>query len=97
MFSDIVDQNAIIAISDGGNTFQNAMPQPSPECCDSNGPNPPARLRIQISSAMNTTSTNGAAQFSKRRNVSMPRQMMPIWITQKTANDSHNVHGCPKN
>src|SRR4030081_956855 len=88
MFSDRVDQNAIIAISDGGNTFQNALPQPRLPGCDNSGPGPPALPSIQISSATNTTSTNGAAQFSNRLDVSMPREMMPTWIPQNAADDS---------
>src|SRR5579875_758345 len=42
MFSDSVDQNAIIAISDGQNTLQNGAPQPRWDGCDSSGPRPPA-------------------------------------------------------
>ena len=93
MFSDRVDQNAIMAISDGVNTRQNPGPQPSRDGCDSSGPKPPALAAIQTSKATNTTSTAGAAQFSNRRTASMPRQMMPTWITQNTANESHSVHG----
>ena len=46
-----------------------------------------------MSSAIAAMSTTGAAQFSKRRSVSMPRTMMAISSTQKIANDSHCVHG----
>ena len=48
-----------------------------------------------MNSAITATSTNGAAQFSNRRSVSMPRTMMAISSTQKSANDSHCVHGVP--
>ena len=48
-----------------------------------------------MSSTTATTSTNGAAQFSNRRSVSMPRTMMAISSTQKIAKDSHCVHGYP--
>ena len=46
-----------------------------------------------MSSAIVATRTSGAAQFSNRRSVSMPRTMMAISSTQKMANDSHWVHG----
>jgi hypothetical protein len=42
MFSDSVDQNAIIAIREGQNTAQNPEPQPRREGWDSSGPKPPA-------------------------------------------------------
>ena len=48
-----------------------------------------------MNSAITAISTTGAAQFSNRRSVSMPRTMIAISSTQKIANDSHCVHGYP--
>jgi hypothetical protein len=73
MFSDSVDQKPIMPIRDGQNSFQKLPPQPSLDGWSSSGPNPPALLLIQISITSAPTITNGAAQFSKRRIVSMPR------------------------
>ena len=93
MFSERVAQNAIIAISDGANSFQKSAPQPSFDGWDRIGPSPPASTITQISRATATTMTNGAAQFSKRRSVSMPRQMIAISITQNRKNEAHSVQG----
>ncbi len=93
MFSDSVAQKAIIPISDGANSFQKSAPQPSFDGSDRIGPSPPASTSTQISRATATTMTNGAAQFSKRRRVSMPRQMIAISIAQNRKNEAHSVHG----
>src|SRR5579875_369724 len=95
MFSDRVAQNAIIPISEGMKTGQKRDPQPSFGGWEKIGPKPPTRSTIQAISARNPAITSGAAQFSNRRIMSMPRQMISIWITQKIANDSHIVHGYP--
>ena len=73
MFNDSVDQNPIIAVNDGTNTGQNS---PTDENCDgfvNSGPTPPARRHTHPSSAAASTSTIGAAQFSKTRIAFMPR------------------------
>ena len=41
--------------------------------------------------------TNGAAQFSKRRSVSIPRAMMTISTSQNSRKEAHCVHGYPPN
>jgi hypothetical protein len=48
-----------------------------------------------MSSANAPTRTSGAAQFSKRRSVSMPRTITTTWMIQNTAKESHSVHGSP--
>src|SRR5216683_4618959 len=95
MLSDIVDQKAIIAISEGKKTGQNRLPQPSLAGWESTAPKPCALVIMYTSSTTAATRTNGAAQFSKRRSVSMPRTMIAISSTQKIANDSHWVQGNP--
>ena len=44
MFSDSVDQNAIMAISEGKNTAQKLLPQPSLDGCERTSPKPPALI-----------------------------------------------------
>lgn len=73
MFSDSVDQKPIMPMRDGQNSFQKLPPQPSFDGWSKSGPTPPALLLIHHSMTNAPTSTNGAAQFSKRRMVSMPR------------------------
>ncbi len=73
MFSDSVDQKPIMPISEGQNSFQKLPPQPSLEGWSKSGPKPPALLLIHHSMTNAPTSTKGAAQFSKRRIVSIPR------------------------
>ncbi len=93
MLSDSVDQNAIMPMREGKKTGQKWAPQPSFDGCDRIGPNPCALTYIHTSRNTATTSTNGAAQFSNRRSVSMPRRMMNRLSSQKTRNESHWVHG----
>src|SRR5579884_32124 len=95
MFKERVDQKAIIAIREGKNSAQKPGPQPNLPPWLRMGPKPWAATSIQIKRKKATTSTKGAAQFSNRRNVSMPRRMMAIWITQKMAKLSHWVQGMP--
>src|SRR3954454_14618794 len=95
MFSDSVAQNAIMPISDGAKIFQKSASQPSFDGCDRIGPRPPALTRIAIINARNATVTSGAAQFSNRRNPSIPRQISTICSAQKNAKLSHIVHGWP--
>src|SRR5579871_6623416 len=95
MFSESVDQNAICAISDGKKSFQKEEPHPTLPFCVTIGPSPPAFVAIQISRNAATIRTKGAAQFSKRRIVFMPRTMMKILSTQKMAKLSHNVQCWP--
>lgn len=73
MFSDSVDQKPIMPMSEGQKSFQKSPPQPSLEGWSSSGPKPPALLLIHHSITPAPSSTKGAAQFSKRRIVSMPR------------------------
>lgn len=73
MFSDRVDQKPIMPISEGQNSFQKSPPQPSFDGWSSRGPKPPALSLIHHSITPAPTSTNGAAQFSNRRIVSIPR------------------------
>ena len=73
MFSDSVAQKPIMPIRDGKKTGQKSAPQPSFDGWSSSGPKPPALTAIQTSSTSAPTMTKGAAQFSKRRRVSMPR------------------------
>ncbi len=73
MFSDSVDQKPIMPMRDGQNSFQKSPPQPSLEGWSSSGPKPPALSLIHHSITKAPTSTNGAAQFSNRRMVSIPR------------------------
>src|SRR5215510_7042361 len=93
MFRESVDQNAIIAMSEGKNNVQKGCPQPTLPLWLRIGPKPCAEISIQISRNTPTTSTNGAAQFSNRRRVFMPRRMIAIWMTQKIAKLSHSVPG----
>ena len=96
MLSDSVDQNAIIPISAGGNsTNQKLLPQPTLPGSLRIGPKPPALPTIQASSPSATISTNGAAQFSKRRTAFIPRRMMKMLIAQKIAKLSHWVQCWP--
>src|SRR3954466_10957437 len=67
MFSDSVDQNAIIAISDGKNVAQKSLPQPSLDGSDRIGPNPPALTTTYTRRIRKPTDTSGAVQFSNRR------------------------------
>lgn len=60
-------------MSEGKKTGQNAAPQPSFDGWSSSGPRPPALTVIQARSTSAPTMTNGAAQFSKRLRVSIPR------------------------
>ncbi len=53
----------------------------------------PALPLIHHSITNAPTRTKGAAQFSKRRMVPAPRQMITTWIAQKIAKDSHMVQG----
>ena len=46
MFSDSVDQNAIMPISAGKNTGQKSLPQPSLDGSDSIGPKPCALVTM---------------------------------------------------
>lgn len=73
MLSDSVAQKAIMPIRDGKKTGQKSAPQPSFDGWSSSGPKPPALTATQISSTTAPTMTNGAAQFSNRRRVSIPR------------------------
>ncbi len=93
MLRESVDQKPIMPIRDGKNTFQKPLPQPSSDGCDNSGPSPPAFTAIHASSASAPTITNGAAQFSNRRSVSIPRAITAISTTQKTPNASHCVRG----
>jgi hypothetical protein len=88
-----VDQKPIMPMRAGKKTFQTPAPHPSFDGWSMIGPNPPALTLIQISSAIAPTMTNGAAQFSKRRSVSIPRTMVAICSAQNSAKDSHCVQG----
>ena len=96
MFSESVDQNAIMPISAGGKrTNQKLPPQPTLPGSLRIGPKPPAFVTIQASRPNATTSTNGAAQFSKRRTAFIPRTMIRMLIAQKMAKLSHRVQCWP--
>src|ERR1700730_10343425 len=96
MFSESVDQNAIIPISAGGKrTNQKLRPQPILPGSLRMGPKPPAWPTIQASRPSATTSTKGAAQFSNRRTASMPRMMIKMLSAQKTAKLSQGVQCWP--
>src|SRR6202165_1964607 len=96
MFSESVDQNAIIPISAGGKrTNQKLPPQPILPGSLRMGPKPPACPTIHASRPSATTSTNGAAQFSKRRTAFMPRMMIRMLSAQKIAKLSQRVQCCP--
>lgn len=73
MLRESVDQKAIMPIRDGKKTGQKSAPQPSADGWSSSGPKPPALTATQTSSTTAPTRTKGAAQFSKRRRVSIPR------------------------
>ncbi len=73
MLRERVDQKPIMPISEGQNSFQKSPPQPSFEGWSRSGPRPPALSAIHHSITKAPTRTKGAAQFSKRRMVSMPR------------------------
>src|SRR6202011_1918358 len=96
MLSESVAQKAIIAVNDGKKSGQKEEPQPTLPLWLRIGPKPWAALTIQARRNTPISSTKGAAQFSKRRTISMPRRMIAIWITQKIAKLSHWVHGVPK-
>src|SRR5579862_8280431 len=68
MLSDSVDQNAIVAVSDGMNTDANVEPSLlTNDECSRIGPSPPARSTAHHTSTAVITSTYGAAQRSTRR------------------------------
>ena len=96
MFSESVDQKAIMPINAGGNsTNQKVPPQPTLPGSLRIGPKPPALVTIQARSPRATISTNGAAQFSNRRTAFMPRRMMKMLIAQKIAKLSQRVQCWP--
>ena len=97
MFSERVDQKAIMAIKDGKNTGQNLSPQPRVPGSLTIGPRPPAWEAIQMNRKTATTRTNGAAQFSNRRMKSIPRTMTKTLRAQKMMKLSHRVQGCVAN
>src|SRR6266540_1385313 len=63
MFSESVDQKAIMPIRDGKKTGQKWLPQPRREGSERIPPKPFALITMKMSSATATTSTKGAAQF----------------------------------
>src|SRR5256885_13739293 len=94
MFSDSVDQKAIMAMSDGGKSFsQKLLPQPTVPASLRIGPKPLAWITIQMRRKTATARTNGAAQFSKRRTAFMPRRMIKMFSAQKMRKLSHKGHG----
>lgn len=66
-------QKPIMPMRPGKKIFQKSAPQPTRDGSSRSVPKPPALFAIHTSRTTAPTRTNGAAQFSKRRRVSMPR------------------------
>jgi hypothetical protein len=88
MLSDSVAQNPTIAVSDGKNALRNSGVVAKRLGCDRIGPNPPALVVAQPSSASPTTIRNGAAKLSSHLMLSVPLRMNHTFIAQNTRNPS---------